>query len=328
MTGSMLRVILGFESLNNRQSRHIQGYVEFERSHRLSYVKRILSSAHWQRSVGSAKQNYDYCSKSKVFELIGDWNVEQRETDGNVCGLIINGLLSEHRATVKCSKEYMLRREGYDSAAKLVYSIRQQNESFKSYQNCKLSNWQFKIFQILIAQPAREVLWVCDDVGNRGKTFLCQFLRVLYNYFISDGVLCCRDLGYMLPETFDGILFDVSRSTKKDFQYEVLESAKNGYMVTGKYEGRVRNFGKVPVAVFANFLPDLTMLSADRWNIVELGKGNYAQADNVPLHSTIHTLPYVKQPALPELNDQVDVLSYLRVKLRQDGRRVPTGELL
>ena len=70
------------------------------------------------------------------------------------------------------------------------------------------------------------------------------------------------------------------------------------------------------------------MLSADRWKIVELGKGRYAQADNVPLQSTIHTLPYVKSPALPELNDKIYVLSYLRVKLKQDGGGVPTGELL
>ena len=174
----MKRAILGFESLNNRQTRHIKGYVELQRGHSLSYVKRILSSAHWQRAVGSAMQNYNYCTKSKVFESIGEWNVEQRETDDNVCGLIIYGLLSEHRATVKCSKQYMLRKEGYDCAAKLVSSIRQQHEAFKSYQNCKLSNWQFKILQILIAQPGRKVLWVCDEVGKRGKTFLCQFLRI------------------------------------------------------------------------------------------------------------------------------------------------------
>ena len=324
------RAVLGFESNQNRRHRHIQGYVEFSRSRRFTYVIGLLPSAHWQRAVGSALQNYVYCTKSKVFELIGDWRIEQSDLDGNVCGLLIMGLLSEHRANVKCSKEYMLHSRDYDAAAKLVSNIRQHREAFQSFQNMKLSDWQLNIFELLFKQSKREILWVCDEEGNRGKTFLCQYLRVLYNFFISDGTLDSRDITYMLPETFGGIIFDVKRSMQRGFNYDVLESAKDGYMVSGKYEGTIRNFKPVPVAAFGNFLPDLDRLSVDRWRVVHLGKGQYAQADSTPLHSTIHISPYVKPPELPELNDHRDIIRFLRVKFNQNGsgvlRTQPTGK--
>ena len=267
------RAILGFESLNNQRNSHIQGYIELRRSRRLAFVINILPTAHWQRAVGTPLQNYNYCSKSKVFELIGDWTKEQRGVDCNTSNLIIKGLLSDYAPQVKCSKEYMLRNKAYDEAAGMVSSIRSQHRAFNDLKNCKLSNWQFDIFKELINQPDRIVLWVCDKVGNTGKTFICKFLRVMYNFFVSDGTLDSRDLCYMFPEKISGIIFDVCRNAEGKFNYEVLEGAKNGFLVSGKYEGKVRCFKRVPVGVFANFLPDVSKLSADRWKIVELGKG-------------------------------------------------------
>ena len=324
------RGVLGYESINNRQNYHIQAYLEFNRSHRFTFVKRILNSAHWQRAVGNSSQNYTYCTKSKVYELIGDWSDEQRTRGGNVTGTIIKGLLSDYAAQIKCCREYMVRPKPYDSAASLVSIIKDKHYFFKEFQNCKLSNWQFEIFKLLINQSERQVLWVSDNVGRTGKTFFCKFLRNLYNFFLTDGTVDSRDMCYFLPEKMSGILFDVCRDLSNKFNYAVLESVKNGWMISGKYEGKLRNFGTIPVAVFANFLPDLTKLSQDTWNIVELGKGPYHNANTIPLHSTITTLPYVKPPILPELNDKIDIIKYLEVKLRQEENvqrcPIPSGK--
>jgi len=42
---------------------------------------------------------------------------------------------------------------------------------------------------------------------------------------------------------------------------------KDGVVFSGKYEGGARLFPPPHVIIFANFLPDFTKLSADRWVI-------------------------------------------------------------
>ena len=53
------------------------------------------------------------------------------------------------------------------------------------------------------------------------------------------------------------VLFDITRSQPERFNYEVLESIKNGMIFSGKYESAVRIFADVPhVVVFSNWGPE------------------------------------------------------------------------
>ena len=66
-----------------------------------------------------------------------------------------------------------------------------------------------------------------------------------------------------------------SESTTKDYDpllsvYAFIESLKNGFMVSPKYQSVSFSFPTVYVLVFANFEPDKTRLSKDRWNIKEI----------------------------------------------------------
>ena len=90
--------------------------------------------------------------------------------------------------------------------------------------------------------------------------------------------------------------------------HTTLESMKNGYIVSGKYEGRIRSFKPCPVCVLANFLPDYTKLSMDRWEVVELGAGNYATADTIPLHNAETIKSFVPPKPLPDLERNIDIL--------------------
>ena len=49
--------------------------------------------------------------------------------------------------------------------------------------------------------------------------------------------------------------------------YSAIESLKDGLLFSGKYEGGVKLFPPPHVVIFANFLPDMTKLSIDRWDI-------------------------------------------------------------
>ena len=99
----------GYENTHN-QNHHIQGYIEFNRSYRFNHVRAILCTAHWQRALGTAFQNYKYCTKSGVFETIGEWTTDKHSKECNLTGIILKGLLSKYAPVVKCSREYLSKR--------------------------------------------------------------------------------------------------------------------------------------------------------------------------------------------------------------------------
>ena len=51
---------------------------------------------------------------------------------------------------------------------------------------------------------------------------------------------------------------------------KTIESIKNGLVFSGKYEGAQLIFNRPHVICFSNSLPDTTMMSADRWKIVNI----------------------------------------------------------
>jgi len=44
---------------------HLQGYLEFTRTKRLAFVRRIFENAYWDRARGNSLQNFAYCTKGK-----------------------------------------------------------------------------------------------------------------------------------------------------------------------------------------------------------------------------------------------------------------------
>ena len=71
---------------------------------------------------------------------------------------------------------------------------------------------------------------------------------------------------------FKIVLLDIPRSAEGYINYGVLEQLKNGLLYSGKYEGGKCLFDDVHVVVFANFMPDRSQFSEDRWNIIELNE--------------------------------------------------------
>lgn len=61
---------------------HLQGYVIFEKTKRLSGVKKMLPRAHWENALGSTSENVRYCSKQGDVTEIG----AQPSDDGSAGG--------------------------------------------------------------------------------------------------------------------------------------------------------------------------------------------------------------------------------------------------
>lgn len=60
---------------------HHQGYVELERSQRLSWVKNLIPEAHWETRKGSRDQARNYCMKTEG-RLDGPWEIGDYTSGG------------------------------------------------------------------------------------------------------------------------------------------------------------------------------------------------------------------------------------------------------
>lgn len=135
-----------------------------------------------------------------------------------------------------------------------------------------LYNWQKKIIDIIKKNPDdRTIHWFWEPNGCAGKTTFCKYLSVKYGAIPIEGkkndILFCA-------ANFDSdiYLFDFERDMEDYISYAAMEKIKNGYYMCAKYESKpiIRNCPHV--LCFANFPPDTSRLSEDRWKITRLSE--------------------------------------------------------
>lgn len=139
-----------------------------------------------------------------------------------------------------------------------------------------LRAWQNQLVKQLSKQNDRKIKWVYDPTGGNGKSFLTNFLLDNKNaFFCNNGKL--SDVAYAYNNE-PLVIFDLPRSTVdtdgKDWTpYRCMECFKDGRLFSSKYQSCIKRFKSCAVVVFANFLPDRSKLSADRWDVVDLNTG-------------------------------------------------------
>ena len=264
------------------------------------------------------------------FTIIGDFKVEEGgqsndRKDEKVPAspsLIIKGLLDPNCVLqVKASREYAERSSYYDKITSSILELQEKKILFNQWKKRLLFEWQFDVMEKLFKQDPRKILWVTDSSGNRGKTFLCSYLSILYRFQYLDGQLNCRDLASLVDKTSNGVVFDVSRSSKASFDYGALESLKNGILISGKYRGHCKRFTTpMKIAVFSNSFPVIENLSRDRWDIVNLD--NVPINGNEPIVCPNNRYPFETLPAIPELNEDFDLRVFLEARVEGDRQNL------
>lgn len=144
-----------------------------------------------------------------------------------------------------------------------------------------LREWQSFVTKRISAPQEREIIWVYDSDGGSGKSTFAKWLARSPDTFYIDGGRK-DELLFLIKETHNCLIIDLPRSGKDFVPYGLMETFKNGIWTSNKYEGnRVCRESIGVVIVFSNFLPDVSKLSKDRWNIIEVSKdkNNFIKVD-------------------------------------------------
>lgn len=132
--------------------------------------------------------------------------------------------------------------------------------------------WQKKVVSIIQKEPDdRKIYWFWEPDGNTGKTTFSKYLSHVYGAIPIEGKK--NDILFCAAQYEANIyIFDLERSMEEYVSYAAMEKIKNGYFMCSKYESRPINRNPPHVIVFANFAPDESKLSSDRWKIIAMKK--------------------------------------------------------
>lgn len=79
MKATVFKYLVIGKEVGEEGTHHLQGYIVFKDTKRLSAVKKINARAHWEQSKGTTTDNYNYCSKDGIFEEFGIRPKDRRE---------------------------------------------------------------------------------------------------------------------------------------------------------------------------------------------------------------------------------------------------------
>jgi len=244
---------------------HIQGFLRLkDKKQTVSWLKaHICGECHWEKMKGEPKDSLKYTEKDPK---AGPWYYPSRQalmggTKGSRTDLHDAFTLYETsgmQAVIDCMPEIVVKYPNFESVAK------KRGIKYTPF-NGPLRSWQvWFLKQIKEHDNDRVIHWLYDSQGGIGKSKLSHFFRDK-NYVQLSGPVA--NMAYMFDPKCNGVLFDITRTQADtmDHIYQFAEQVKNGYIVSGKYHSCALKFVPKTVIIFANFAPDPTKWSADRY---------------------------------------------------------------
>lgn len=251
---------------------HYQGYVEFKSTMRLTGLQQLIPGAHWERRRGTADEARDYCMKE-----------DTREEDPIETGVFSGGGRQGKRTDLEDVQRRVAEGADRDAIFTEHPEVFAKYPRFVAYALDKARRdgvaktdisghprpWQADLLALLAADPDdRKVYWVTDIAGGKGKTVLAKHLVDQCSAFYCNGGKH-TDIVYAYAGERVAV-FDYVRDSAEYVNYGAIEQLKNGIMFSSKYESGMKRCANPHVVVFANFHPDQSKLSADRWHIITL----------------------------------------------------------
>lgn len=269
------------------------GFVQFHQRKFMYKVKEYFGDAtmHLEPMRGTAKQAADYCKKTESrYEGVdairgehGELTQQGQRTDlQGIVNRVLEGATALEIVTEgdEDTTKAVARHHGFLKQIGDEHRDKKAKADLKvSFEDAKLQTWQAELVAELEKVPdARSVLWIMDEVGGQGKSWLCDYLIATHDA-LDFPVGKLVDMAYLWANSkaCTICIFDVTRTLQKEASYDPLhgmfcfiERLKRGCVHSTKYIPRTI-FRKPPhVIIMSNFAPPVKNLSLDRWRIFSL----------------------------------------------------------
>lgn len=134
--------------------------------------------------------------------------------------------------------------------------------------------WQLELLSEFEQKPDhRKVIWCWESEGNSGKTMFSKWLCYHKNGCIIQKGKYADIMNHAFNhKNMSLFIIDVPRSSGNSVSYNAIESIKGGIIFNSKYETGQKLIKPPHIVVFANYPPDTSQLSLDRWDVREILK--------------------------------------------------------
>lgn len=141
----------------------------------------------------------------------------------------------------------------------------------------ELLPWQQATVKMVSGRERRKVHVIFDPRGNNGKTILTRYMAIHNG---AGSIPFCRDYKDLMRMAYQMrhcpiMLIDMPRSIPKDKleeTYAAIETVKGGYVFDERNKFKYEYINPPQIIVFTNIIPNLSLLSLDRWNIMTIRK--------------------------------------------------------
>lgn len=260
-------LILGQETCPTTGRNHLQGYIELNIVCRIKKLKEILNdtSLHCEKRQGTREQARTYCMKENNFVEFGDFNKSQgTRTDLKAVAKAVAEGESVNELALEAPEVFVKNFNGLRKLENIV-TENKRKEEMKAIMPQMLPHQQELHDMILTFKDKRKIYWFTDLKGGYGKSLVGDWLSINHSV-LKIGPMSIKDAAYMYGDQ-EYVIIDIPR--RGFAPYEVMEMFTNYSIYSTKYEP-VTKLCRAKVIVFANWEPDYTAMSQDRWHHVTL----------------------------------------------------------
>jgi len=266
---------------------HLQGYLQSTQKLKDRMHKKLgIFVVPQERNATQAR---DYTQKDKNFfeagtfdeTIKGTFEKKQGERSDVIAvkddidnGKTYDEICETHFQTASRISKFIKERVQARDSGKQLDTLKQRFES------SVLRPWQSALMDIVKEEACpRKIHWMWEPTGKVGKSWMATYLGAVHGATIlTSGKKV--DLAFIYAQKPTKIvLFDLSRTTEAgedsrkhylDGIYSLAEDLKNGRIVSTKYESKTVFFQPPHVIFFANYEPDYTKWSQDRYFVTRL----------------------------------------------------------